>query len=77
MQALRDRTFIGDEHNVYKKTWNRLKPILSRLSDAMAGKSPFKEDSIWVFNPSLYDRILVERVHNRTRKLPNRKGLGM
>ena len=66
MQALRDRTYIGDEHKVYQKIWKRLEPILSRLSDAMAERSPFKEDSIWVFNPSWYDRIIVERMHNRT-----------
>ena len=75
MQALRDRTFMGDEHKVYQKTWKRLKPILSRLVANMAEKSPFKEDSIWVFEPSWYDRILVERMYNRTHEFDFKIGM--
>lgn len=75
MQALRDRTFMVDEHKIYQKTWKRLKPILSSLVANMAEKSPFKEDSIWVFEPSWYDRILVDRMDNRTHEFEFKIGM--
>lgn len=64
-----------DCHKMGFELWNRLKPIIMRLSEEMKRKSRFKKFSVWALDDMPYDYVLCESINKKTGELGLKIGM--